>query len=227
LRAPPTVSIIIPALNEAPLIGALLRNLSSLGAEEIIVADGGSTDRTVAEAERLAKVVRCRANRGEQMNHGARSATSEVLLFLHADVRLNPGALNPLRRAMSDDAVGGGAFDIHYEGGDRASRAFTLISHWRRRFGILYGDSGIFCRRSLFEKLGGFRSYAVLEDYEFSRRLWRQGKMALLSEPIFVSNRRWRHSTLLGTLWSWFWIQGLYLAGVSPARLARMYRNIR
>ena len=221
------ISIIIPALNEERNIVPLLENLAGLGAMEIILADGGSTDRTLDLAAGRAGVVSCGANRGSQMNAGARAAAGDILLFLHADVRLSPGALDRLREAMLDPLVVGGDFDIRYAGGDTAARLFTVINRWRRRCGVFYGDSGIFCRRDIFEELGGYRPYPVLEDYEFVRRLSKRGKLVLLDEPIFVSDRRWRGSSLLGTLWSWFWIQGLYLAGRSPHKLAKIYRNIR
>ena len=223
----PSISIIVPTLNEEVNIVPLLDNLAELGAEEVLIADGGSTDRTLELSAGRVRLIQCEANRGEQMNTGARSATGDVLLFLHADVRLSPGALDRLREAMADPRVIGGDFDIRYVGDDTASRVFTVINRWRRRFGVFYGDSGIFCRRDAFEELGGYRPYPVLEDYEFGRRLWKRGEMALLREPIHVSDRRWRGSSLLGTLWIWFWIQSLYLAGVSPHRLARMYRNVR
>ncbi len=191
------------------------------------MADGGSTDGTAEAASGLAVVVRAPRNRGEQLNAGAARANGEVLLFLHADVRLGAGALAALRGSLEDPAVIGGNFDIRYEGRDLVSRSFTVINRIRRRCGVFYGDSGIFCRRAIFEELGGFPPYPVLEDYEFARRLRRRGKLALLQEPIYVSDRRWRRSSLTGTLWSWFWIQALYLAGVSPDRLARLYRDVR
>jgi hypothetical protein len=128
---------------------------------------------------------------------------------------------------MQDPKVIGGSFDIRYEGGDRTAAIFTRMNRWRRRCGIFYGDSGIFCRRSAFDALGGYRPWPILEDYEFARRICKAGQVALLDEPIFVSARRWRNSGLLPTLWSWFWVQGLYYAGVSPHRLARMYRHVR
>ena len=117
--------------------------------------------------------------------------------------------------------------DIRYEGEDWVARAFTRINRCRRRFGIFYGDSGIFCRREIFDALGGYRPWPILEDYDFACRLRRAGKLALLDEPVCVSNRRWRQCGLFPTLWSWFWIQGLYLAGVSPQRLVALYRNVR
>ncbi len=223
----PSVSVVIPTLNEEPSIQALLNHVQGLGAAEIVIADGGSVDRTVAIAEECARVVSCQANRGLQLNAGAAAASGDVLLFLHADVRLENGAIGRVQTAMTDPAIVGGDFDIRYDGGDFASRAFTAVNRLRRYFHVIYGDSGIFCRRSVFERLGGFRPYPVLEDYEFVRRLRRCGKLALLDEPIHVSDRRWRRSGLFHTMWVWFWIQGLYLAGVKPDRLARWYRPVR
>jgi GT2 family glycosyltransferase len=128
---------------------------------------------------------------------------------------------------MADAVVVGGNFDIRFDGKDWAATAFTHINRVRRRCGIFYGDSGIFCRRSVFHSLGGFVSWPILEDYEFARRLRRAGKLAYVNEPIWVSDRRWRKSGLVQTMASWFFIQSLYYAGVPPKQLARLYRHIR
>jgi GT2 family glycosyltransferase len=165
--------------------------------------------------------------RGAQMNAGAAAASGETLLFLHADVRLEEGSLDQIVRAMEDAAIVGGNFDIRYEGNDWAAGAFTRFNRWRRRWGIFYGDSGIFCRRPVFEKLGGYRLWPILEDYDFARRLSKAGRLALLKFPIRVSDRRWRNSGLWLTLWSWLLIQGLYYLGVPPRLLARLYRHVR
>jgi hypothetical protein len=161
------------------------------------------------------------------MNAGAHAASGEILLFLHADCRLSAGALDAVLAAMADPDTAGGNFDLRFEGNDAAAAAFTLLNRWRRRFGIFYGDSGIFCRRSVFEALGGYRPWPILEDYEFARRLQRCGRLAFLATTIWTSNRRWRRTGLLRTIWSWALIQGLYTAGVSPRRLARLYRHVR
>ena len=161
------------------------------------------------------------------MNAGAATASNEILLFLHADVLLGIAALDQIRRVMADASIVGGNFDIRYEGKDWAARAFTRINRWRRRWGIFYGDSGIFCRRSVFAELGGYRLWPIMEDYDFARRLSKAGRLAFLECPIWVSDRRWRKSGLLRTLWSWFLIQGLYSLGVPPRYLARLYRHVR
>ena len=217
----------MPVLNEESTIGALLDSLIDSGADELIVADGGSVDRTVKIASGYAHVIHAERGRAVQMNAAAQSASGDVLLFLHADTRLAASSLAVVRRAMADPAVVGGNFDIRYDGKDWAATAFTSINRWRRRCGVFYGDSGIFCRRSVFDSLGGFVCWPILEDYEFARRLRRIGQLAYLNEPIWVSDRRWRNNGLLRTMASWFFIQSLYYAGVPPKHLVRLYRHIR
>lgn len=219
--------MVIPTYNEEATLGGLLENLKQLAPEEVVVADGGSTDHTAEIAAPYARVLSLPACRGTQMNAGARACSGNVLLFLHADVRLRRGALEAVRNCMRNPKFVGGNLDIRYQGGDWIARAFTSVNRWRRRWGVFYGDSGIFCRGDVFASLGGYRPWPILEDYDFARRLRRAGKLALLDEPIWVSDRRWRNSGLVPTLWSWFWIQSLYFAGVSPERLATLYRDVR
>ena len=221
-----TVSIIILTLNEQSTIEGLLRHLAELQPHEIILADGGSTDRTRELAAPYATVIQTAAGRGTQLNAGAARATGDILWFLHADVRVGPAVLRQITGALQSPEIAGGNLDIVYEGG-REAPILTSINRTRRRFGIFYGDSGIFCRREIFQQLGGYPPWPLLEDYAFARRLAKRYRLALLDEPIHVSPRRWQKAGLLHTLWFWFWIQALFIAGVSPHRLASWYRHIR
>lgn len=227
------ISVIIPTYNEETTIEDLLRQLCDSETEcEVIVADGSSADRTVPLAERHARVVVSERNRGRQLNRAAAQAHGDVLCFLHADVRLPPGALPALEHAMADPKVVGGSFSLEFAGAGLASRVFTRINRWRRRFGVFYGDQGIFVRREVFQRLGGFREWPLLEDYDFARRLVKAGKTVCLPERLVVSARRWQPGTgqrrrFWRTMVSWFFIHTFYLLGVPVERLAGWYLPIR
>jgi len=223
------VSIIVPVLNEATTIASFLAMAQALGAYEVIVSDGGSYDdtRDIAKASG-ARVVISAPGRGPQMNLGAELATGDVLLFLHSDVRLNPGALQILVKSLENPSKKGGIFDVYFDGDDWIARSFYKIYHWRRYLGIFYGDAGIFVRREVFHEMGGFKPFPIMEDYEFGRRLFGWGgRIALLEEPIFVSNRRWSKAGFRRTVYVWFIIQTAYSLGYPAERLGWIYRQIR
>jgi len=233
------ISVIIPTYNEAALIESALDSLRAVrGDFEVVVADGSSTDGTALRVESLApgfprriRVSVTERNRGKQLNCAAGLATGHVLLFLHADARLPEDALESLECALTQESVVGGNFHLRFEGGGW-SRFFTWVDRTRRAFGIYYGDSGLFVRRTMFERLGGFKPIPLMEDYEFIRRLDRltrreRLKTVCLPRAISVSDRRWRAQGVWRTMWTWFWIQSLYSVGVSPSRLARWYRPVR
>ena len=219
--------MIIPVLNEESTIENLLTQEWVAHADEVIVADGGSTDRTVVLAGQYATVICAEAGRGPQMNAGARKASGDILFFLHADVRLQPGAIEAVRLAFENPAVVGGCLDVVFTGGDWVSRLFTWGYHHRRIFRIIYGDAGIFCRQDIFRQMGGYKNIAIMEDYEFARRLWKLGGMALVDEPIYVSDRRWRTAGLVRTWMVWTVIQTLFSLGYPPRKLGRFYKAIR
>ncbi len=229
------VSIIIPTYNEESCIPASLDQLKRLrGSFEILVADGGSTDRTrelVLQAAtryphclRLVESVR---NRAIQSNSAVQQACGDSFLFLHADVHVPPGAVESVERSLLNPSVVGGNFQIVFEGDSPAARFFTWCYRVRRHFGIYYGDSGLFVRRVVFEQLGGFKPIPIMDDYEFVRRMERVGRTACLNPPLLVSDRRWRVQGLFPTLFSWIWIQTLYSLGVRAEHLARWYGPVR
>ncbi len=229
------VSIIIPTYNEESCIPALLDQLKDLrGSFEILVADGGSTDRTqelvlhaAARYPHYLRLVESVRNRAIQSNSAVQRACGDSLLFLHADVRVPPGAVESVERSLLNPSVIGGNFQIVFEGNSTATKFFTWCYRVRRPFGIYYGDSGLFVRRQVFEQLGGFKPIPIMDDYEFVRRMERAGRTACLNPPLLVSDRRWRVQGLLPTLFSWIWIQTLYSLGVPAEHLARWYGPVR
>lgn len=225
------MSIIVPVLNEASLLPGLLDHLSRLGGPpEVVVVDGGSSDGTVGVAREhplSPPVLEERGGRGRQLNAGARTASGDVLLFLHADTHLPEEAWCELRTAVRDPSLGGGNFALRYDG----QGAFRhVLEAWRRaerRLGVYYGDSAIFCRREVFEALGGYAPQRVMEDYEFARRLECRYRTTCLSTPVVTSGRRWETRGVVRTVITWNAIRWLYLAGVPERRLARLYRRRR
>lgn len=224
------MSVIVPALDEARTLPPLLDHLAALdGAFEVIVADGGSRDGTPALARTHGlspRVVESAPPRWRQQNAAARAARGDVLVFLHADSRLPQSAHASLSRAFKA-GVEGGNFALRFDGGDAFSRALGAWYAIQRRLGIYYGDSAIWLRRSVFDELGGFAALPIMEDYELARRLERRRRTACLPGPAVTSDRRWRRLGIPRTILSWVVIRWLFLAGVSPGRLARLYRGVR
>lgn len=230
-EAGPVVSVIVPCLDEAELLPGLLDHLADLRGEfEVVVVDGGSQDDTVAIAgsHPLApRVVESARGRSRQLNAGAGVATGDVLCFLHADTRLPGDAWRQLADALAVDEIDGGDFRLRFDGHDRFSRLLAAVRAAERRFGVYYGDSAIFCRRPVFDQLGGYAPMPIMEDYDFVRRLEQGFATACLPGPVVTSARRWRAFGPLRTVWSWLVIRALFLAGVDPERLARLYPHAR
>jgi len=229
MSARPLVSVIVPVLDEEAELPRVLDHLESLPGEwEVIVADGGSRDRTAERArERGARVVCEGACRAAQLNAAAGEARGELLLFLHADSRLPAGAYASLASAAAQTGVVGGNFALRFDGGDRFARVLTAAYALQRRLGFYYGDSSVWIRGSAFERLGGYRDLAIMDDYDLVRRMEASGRTECLPGPAGTSDRRWRQMGVPRTLVSWWAIRLLYLAGVSPERLAVLYRRIR
>lgn len=227
---PMTVSVVIPTLNEASTIVASIRALDLQGPDELVVVDANSPDGTADLARSAgARVIASPRGRGVQQNLGAAATSGSILLFLHADCRLEDGAIDLLRRACARSPRSpGGCFRMRVEDADPRFRAIDAGGHLRAGvLGVPYGDQAIFVRRWAFDRVGGFPEVPLMDDVGLSLRLRRLGRLLLLPARVEVSARRWRHRGLVGqTLLNWG-LTALSAGGVSPGRLARLYAVIR
>lgn len=219
------LAVVIPTLDEEGNLAALLAELRGR-VDEIVVSDGGSKDGTVALARRLgATVVEGPPGRGGQLARGAAATAAELLVFLHADTHLAPGACDAVRAALASGAVGGG-FKVRFD----ADRPLLRLGAWLINLRTLLtrvplGDQAQFTSRETYQAMGGFCDYPLLEDLDFARRLKRRGKIAILEPPLTTSARRFVSLGIPRTIATNWFIWLLYFAGVSPYRLARLYRG--
>ena len=223
----PALSIVVPVLDEAAGIVAMLRSLAPLRTRgaEVIVVDGGSRDGTPDLAAPLADLVVTSARgRARQMNAGAVRAAADVLLFLHADTRL-PAAADEFIAAALRAGAGWGRFDVRIDGRAWMLRVVAACMNQRSRLtGIATGDQALFVRRALFQQVGGYPDQPLMEDVELSRRLRRVAPPACLRETVVTSGRRWESRGVWRTIVLMWWLRWRYWRGVSPDRLARAYR---
>jgi rSAM/selenodomain-associated transferase 2 len=218
------LSIIIPALNEAGLIRSSLEALAPLrgAGHEVILVDGGSTDGTPELARPLCDVLIASARgRALQMNAGARAASGDVLVFLHADTRLPPGAQHGVIDAMRKHLWG--RFDVEIDSRHAFLKWVACAMNLRSRItGIATGDQALFVRREAFT---GFAQIALMEDIAFSREMKRRGPPACLRARVTTSGRRWEAHGVLRTILLMWRLRLLYFLGARPERLARRYET--
>ena len=221
------LSVIVPVLDEAAGIAATLQALAPLRASghEVIVVDGGSQDGTPALAAPLADaVLSSEPGRALQMNAGAAAARGEVLLFLHADTLLPPGADASLLQALRGGARWG-RFDVRISGRHPLLPLVATLMNVRSRLtGIATGDQAIFVQAALFRQLGGYAAQPLMEDIEISHRLRRIGPPACLHERVLTSGRRWETRGLWRTVFLMWRLRWRYWRGTAPETLARAYR---
>ena len=225
------VCVVIPTLDEARELPGVLDHLATLpGDWEVVVADGGSRDATLALARahpRVDAVVVAGGGRAAQLNAGVAATAGDPIVFLHADSRLPFAAHAALRGAARPGGPVGGNFALRFCGAGAFARTLGVVYALQRRLGFYYGDSSVWARRASVAALGGFRALPIMDDYDFVRRLERLGPTACLPGPATTSARRWKRAGVVRTVLSWVVIRWLFVAGVEPARLARLYRHVR
>ena len=223
------VSVIIPVLNEEKTIAATLHALIMLQPHEIIVVDGGSHDRSREICRQLgAQVLSSERGRARQMNYGARYATGDILLFLHADSQLPDSAFQDIAAALSDGCCLGGRFDVELEGSHWMLKVVgALINYRSRATKVGTGDQAIFVRRAVFTQVGGYPDIPLMEDIALCRLLKRLGGIACLRSRVVTSARRWESDGVWRTIFRMWTLKFLYLAGVSPVRLKQFYADTR
>ena len=225
---PVRLSVIVPALNETSSMAAALQALAPLVARgaQVVVADGGSLDDTVALAQAGgAQVINAPRGRALQMNAGAQQASGDRLLFLHADTRLPPGADRLIAQALATGPQVWGRFDVRIEGKPRMLRVIAAFMNRRSRWtGIATGDQSLFMTRAAFDTVGGFPAQPLMEDIEMSARLLKLSRPACLRAQVVTSGRRWETRGVWTTLLLMWRLRLAYWRGTAPERLAALYR---
>ena len=224
---PSSLSVIVPTLNEAAGITSFLEALQPLRDHgvELILADGGSHDSTVALAAPLVDhVIKASRGRALQMNAGAAAAHGDVLLFLHADSRLPANAVRLILDGLRASGRRWGRFDVMLSGRARMLRVVEWMMNRRSRLtGIATGDQGLFIERGLFAESGGFPAIALMEDIAFTSRLSQHGRPLCLEEKIITSSRRWESNGIWRTIVLMWSLRLAYFLGMHPDRLAEIY----
>jgi len=225
------ISIIIPTYNEADNIGEVLQQLIAVSDVEIIVVDGESSDRTPRIISEYINsypinLISTNPGRATQMNLGAKAASGDILLFLHADSRLPDNFCTLVIQTLDQDQVIAGAFELEIKGNLRGLWLVEKFINWRSHFLQLpYGDQAIFLRAKTFWDLGGFPELPIMEDFQFIRQVKKLGRVAIAPAKVTTSARRWQklgvwQTTLINQLviLAFFW-------GVSPEKIANFYRR--
>ena len=225
------LAIIMPVLNEASGMAAALAALVPFinNGAQVIVADGGSTDATlaIALASQLPAVVVVQSapGRAVQMNAGASHATGKVLLFLHADTVLPLDALELIHQALASGAHVWGRFDVRIKGQSAWLPVVAALMNLRSRLtGIATGDQAIFMTQAAFKTLNGYTAQPLMEDIDMSRRLRQLSKPACLRAKVVTSGRRWDTRGVCATIMLMWRLRFAYWRGVPAEQLARLYR---
>lgn len=223
------ISVIIPTLNEERNIESTLINLQRQHhPSEIIVADGGSSDKTTVIASKYAKVVNSKRGRAFQMNEGAKAAVGDAFLFLHADTQLPHQALLKIGDILQSGKKQSGRFRMSFGHGHPLLKFYE----YQTRFHLFsYGDQGFFVKRELFQKMGGFSAHAVFEDIDFYRRLLKREKPVIIKDPVITSPRRFLQNGIVKQKFINISLATMYYLGIRRSTIKHFqnawYKDIR
>lgn len=221
----PWLSVIVPALDEAPGIADCLAPLQAWRERgvEILLVDGGSRDTTTDIARSLVDAVLIDApGRARQMNRGASAARAPLLWFLHADSRPDPSL--PLCLQALPESVEWGRFDVALRGRHPGLAMVAWFMNWRSALtGIATGDQGLFVRAVTFHQLGGFDALPLMEDVALSRRLRARAWPRRIRRRLLADGRRWDEHGLWHTIRLMWWLRLRFALGADPVRLYREY----
>ncbi|HSE84568.1 MAG TPA: TIGR04283 family arsenosugar biosynthesis glycosyltransferase [Thermodesulfobacteriota bacterium] len=226
------ISIVIPTYNESATIESTLTKLLEIVPpdDEIIIIDGQSEDNTqeIVRTFPQTKLFTSRRGRAIQMNVGAQKAKNEYLLFLHADNIVSPDCLNMLRDDIKSGRLSWGWFPIKLNSPKLGFKVLEIGANLRLKFtGTPLGDHGIFVRKEIFDKIGGFPEIPIMEDLEFVRKIKRVAKGTQINCPIGTSVRRFEKSGIIKTFITMWVLRFLYYSGMSTDKLARYYKHVR
>lgn len=233
------LSVVVPVLNEAQRLPALLAQLQQASelVGEVLVVDGGSVDasRSIA-ALAGARLLRQTGGRGRQMAAGVAAARGCWLLLLHGDCSLPRDWDLALRKAiqqcpnLSPKRPGAGAQAYYFElaiGGRQpglrlVELAVGLRSRWWQR---PYGDQGLLLPAALLAAAGGVKPIPLMEDLDLVERLRGHGRLVSLRLSLLVDGRRWQRLGIWETTLANARLRRAWRLGVDPEELARRYRT--
>lgn len=223
------LSVVIPIYNEEKILATKPAFFGGLSKQsELIFVDGESTDESVEVAASYGKVLHCGKGRAKQMNHGAEHTRNDILLFLHADNCISAQTLENIEKKIHHTGAVGGCL---MQGIDKKGLIYRFIEAQgnirARRSRIFYGDQGIFVRKEVFDRLGGFPDVPIFEDILFSGRLKEQGKTTVLSDKIIVSPRRWEKRGIVRTMVMFNTLLIMFKMGYPLEKIRALYEDLR
>ena len=223
------LSIATPTLNAADALAATLAALVPGAIDglvgQLVIADGGSGDRTLAIADQAgADIVSTDAGRGGQLRAGAAAARGTWLLFVHADTRLEPGWVDEARAFIGEaGAERAGYFRFALDDNRWRARLLQRAAAWRAAlFGLPYGDQGLLISRHLYNAVGGYRPLALMEDVDIVRRLGRE-RLTVLDGSVVTSAERYRRDGWTRRSVRNVFCLSLFFAGVPPGLIRKLY----